>query len=68
MQRQRRRCLTLGVGTINNEMCFGYFFFISRMLNFEIRFVRVRMTKGHSHMFILEFPSSTVFYWCVDLS
>ena len=61
MQRQRRRCLTLGVGTINNVMCFGYFLFASRMLNSEIRFHRVRMTKGNSHIFMLESHSSTVF-------
>ena len=51
----------LGLGTINNVMCFGYFLFISLLLNFEISFIRVRMTNGHSYIFMLESHSSTVF-------
>jgi len=61
MQRQKRKCLPLGVGTINNVMCFGYFLFVNPMLNSEIRFIRVRMTKGHNHIFMLESHSSTAF-------
>jgi hypothetical protein len=42
-------------------MCFEYFLLMSLVLGFEISFVRVRMTNSHSHIFMLESHSSTVF-------